>query len=102
MSKQFLIILSVLISVAGTAFSQSGKITGRVFNAINNEPIEFATVGIDGTSLGTSTDSAGNFVISGLQPGLYNLKVSSVGFKSKTIFEIQAMRIHAVLADVHI
>ncbi|MBX7139661.1 MAG: TonB-dependent receptor [Chitinophagales bacterium] len=100
MSKQFLIILSVLISVAGTAFSQSGKITGRVFNAINNEPIEFATVGIDGTSLGTSTDSAGNFVISGLQPGLYNLKVSSVGFKSKTIFEIQVSNSAPAQVDV--
>lgn len=100
MSKQFLIILSVLISVAGTAFSQSGKITGRVFNAINNEPIEFATVGIDGTSLGTSTDSAGNFVIAGLQPGLYNLKVSSVGFKSKTIFEIQVSNSAPAQVDV--
>ena len=100
MSKQFLYILAVLISIAGTAFSQSGKITGRVFNAINNEPIEFATVGIDGTSLGTSTDSAGNFVIAGLQPGLYNLKVSSVGFKSKTIFEIQVSNSAPAQVDV--
>jgi hypothetical protein len=71
------------------AFGQGGKIQGRVFNAINNESIEFATVGVEGTAFGTSTDSTGSFVLSGLQPGIYNLKISSVAFKPKTIFEIQ-------------
>src|SRR5262245_59291537 len=70
-------------------FAQAGIIRGRVFNAFNNEPIEYATAGIEGTSFGTTSDSTGNFEITGITPGLYNLQVSSIGFKSKTVFEIQ-------------
>ncbi|MCY7410427.1 MAG: TonB-dependent receptor [Chitinophagales bacterium] len=70
------------------SFAQNGIITGRVYNSINNEPVDFATIGIEGTTLGTTSNEAGKFEIGGLTPGLYNLQVTSVGYRSKTIFEI--------------
>ena len=76
----------ILLLIASHSFSQSAIIRGRVFNAINNEPIEFATVGVEQPTFGTTTDSSGHFEIKGLASGLYNLQVSSVGFKPKTIF----------------
>ena len=80
--------------------AQSGVARGRVFNSINNEPIEFATVGLTGTTFGTTTDTSGKFEIKNLQPGLYNVQVSNVGFKTKTIYEVQVS--NAVPAELNI
>ena len=40
---------------------QNVRVYGSVKNAINNTPISFANVVIDGTSKGTTTDIDGNF-----------------------------------------
>ncbi|MCS6916245.1 MAG: TonB-dependent receptor [Chitinophagales bacterium] len=60
-------------------------------DAVTHEGIAYATVGVQGTVVGTSTDSAGRFVLQGLAPGLYNVDISSVGYKSKTVFEVEVM-----------
>lgn len=85
---RYFMILIVLLSVSASAIGQSGIIRGKVFEAINNQPIEFATIIVQGTGNGSGTDSAGNFELKGLSPGLYNIQVSSVGYKPKTVFEI--------------
>ena len=76
-------------STAAKPAEKAGEMTGRVFNALNNQPLGFATVQLAGTEYGTQTDDRGTFVISGIPPGLYNVKVSLVGFAEKVINEIQ-------------
>ncbi len=71
------------------ALAQTGVIQGRIYNSINNQPLEFATVGVPGTSVGTTTDLDGNYKLENLEPGLYNLMVTYVGFQSKNVYEIQ-------------
>ena len=61
-------------------FAQTGIIQGRVINDKTNEPLEFATVQVQGTSLGAITSIEGTFTIKGVQPGFYNMIVSMVGF----------------------
>ena len=73
------------------ATSQTGIIKGVVTNVINNEPIGFATVQIVGTTQGQTTDESGKYEFTALQPGLYSLKVSFIGFKDETVFEIQVL-----------
>lgn len=82
------------------AAAQNGIIRGRVFDAFSNQPIEFATIVVQNTGLGGGTDSAGNYEITGLTPALYNIQVSSVGYKSKTIFEIQVTNAIPAQVDV--
>ncbi len=79
--------LLLLISV--TVFSQNGIIRGKVYNELNNEPIPFANVVIQGTTTGTTTDLDGNFEIKDLTPNLYNIVVSYLGFENKLIAEVQ-------------
>jgi hypothetical protein len=52
-----------------------------------------------GTDYGTVTDEEGNYIISNLAPGLYNVRASFIGFRSKTLFEIQVTLARAVRLD---
>lgn len=72
----------------GMLYAQTGLIQGKVLNAITNEALPFATVGIQGTTTGIATDINGEFKLPNLIPGNYNLEISLVGFKKKTLFDI--------------
>lgn len=81
--------LSILFSLSiAIASAQTGIIQGKVLNSITNEVLPFATVGIQGTTTGTATDINGEFKLPNLAPGNYNLEVSLVGFKKKTLFDV--------------
>lgn len=69
--------------------AQTGIIQGRVSNKINNETLPSAIVQIIGTDKGAQSDENGNYEITGLEPKLYSIKVSYVGFKDIQVFEIQ-------------
>ncbi len=71
------------------ALAQSGVIKGKVTDAINNEPIPFANILALGTDKGTATDVDGNYEISGLVPGLYDIRATYVGYNEQTAYEIQ-------------
>jgi hypothetical protein len=82
-----------------SSFAQDGEVRGRVFNPINNDGVPFANVVILGTDLGTVSDENGNYILSNIPPGLYNIRASFVGYRSKTFFEIQVTRARAVRLD---
>lgn len=76
---------SILITIAVMAFSlpaysQKGVIKGRVFDAYTNQPLPFTNVVIYGTTLGSTTDSDGNFMFTGIRPGFVRLQASMVGY----------------------
>ena len=71
-------------------YAQKGRIEGRVTQK-NNEPIPFANVVINGTTIGASTDFNGKFIITGIDPGFYQLKISSVGYKTLITQELQVI-----------
>ncbi len=79
---------------------QNGIIRGKVYNEVNNEPVAFANVVIQNTSIGTTTDLDGNFEITGLKPDLYNLVVSFLGFETKIIPEIQVTNARAAMLNI--
>ncbi len=77
--------LLIIVSLYSSAvFAQTGVVSGTVSSA---QPISFATVAIQNSKNGTSTDSAGRFKIEGLAPGKHTIIVSSLGYKtqSKTV-----------------
>ena len=81
-------------------FSQLGVIQGRVYNANNNQPVEFASVAIFGTSIGSISDLDGNFIFTGLEPGYIELRVSSVGFGTYVSEAILITNAKKVFIDV--
>lgn len=83
----FLTALFTTLTLA--SWSQTGIIQGKIADATSNEPIPFANVIIQGTTTGASSDLDGNYQIKGITPGLYNVQVSFLGYKSQTEYEVQ-------------
>lgn len=82
-----------------STYSQNGIIKGTVFNALNNEPIAFVSVAVQGTTFASLTDEKGNYEIKNLPIGEYNLTASYVGFETMTTFEIQVMNSKPATVD---
>ncbi len=83
----FSLLLGLMLSAALSA--QSGIIKGQVTDALNNEPIPFANVLLLGTDIGTTTDVDGNYEITGLEPKLYDVRASYLGYTNKAEYEVQ-------------
>ncbi len=95
-------ILFVSVFVLGflASSAQTGIIRGRVFNAINNESIPIAAITVEGLpNKAVASDLDGNYEITGLNPGLYNLTAQILGFETKTIYEIQVSNAKPAVAN---
>lgn len=77
--RLFFLSLGILLTL--NIWGQNGKITGRVFDAKNNEPLPFTNIIIWGTTIGSTSDLDGNFTFTGLEPGYVRLAATSVGFE---------------------
>ncbi len=96
-----LVLLALLVPAASLCLSaQSGVIFGTVSDAESNEGVPFATVVLQGTTTGTSTDENGDFRIENLEPSLYNLSFSSVGYQTEAKYEIRAYNNRETRVDV--
>lgn len=58
------------------------SIRGKVIDKNTRLPIEFANVALVGKQQGASTDSLGQFAIERIQPDIYRLEVSYVGYQT--------------------
>ena len=81
--------LSLLFSIS--AVSQNGKIKGTIVNATTNEPVEFAGIQVQGTTLGTTSQENGVFELTNVKSGFVRLVVSFIGFETTVSSEIQVM-----------
>ena len=68
--KHFCSIGLLFLLTAQQVLSQTGSISGRVYNEINNEPIPYANIVLDTIAAGTSSDESGAYRLDGLKPGI--------------------------------
>ncbi|MCY4172143.1 MAG: TonB-dependent receptor [Bacteroidetes bacterium] len=82
---QLLSFLLVLLFIAPDIFAQQGKIDGVVTDATTGETVPGASVVIEGTAQGASTQVDGYFFINNVRPGTYTLLVSFVGYTTQRV-----------------
>ncbi|MGH7494158.1 MAG: TonB-dependent receptor [bacterium] len=78
----FMLVISFLV-FRFNVFAQNpfhGNIAGKVTAAQTGEVLPGANVQIQGTVLGSTTDAEGIFIIKKLQPGIYTVRVSYIGY----------------------
>ncbi len=66
----------------GTGFA---NIKGKITDAVTGEVLAGATVIIGNTSIGTASNSDGDFLITNLKPGSYNVTFSYLGYINDTL-----------------
>lgn len=82
------------------SYAQNGTIKGKIVNQRNNDPIEFAGIQIDGTTMGTTSEEDGSFTFTGVKPGFVRLIVSFLGFETTVSSEVQVQGNQTVFVDV--
>ena len=71
-------------------FSQDTKsLQGRIIDSKSKEPLIGANVIIKGTAQGSATNVDGEFFITDLSQSMVKLQVSYIGYKTKTITDIE-------------
>jgi TonB-linked SusC/RagA family outer membrane protein len=76
--------------------NETRTVTGKVVDE-NNEPVIGASITVDGTNQGVSTDLDGNFTIS-VRPSA-SLTISSIGFNSQKVKVGNKSKIDVILSD---
>ncbi|MBR9920235.1 MAG: TonB-dependent receptor [Bacteroidetes bacterium] len=88
MFRNSITVLLVFFTFPGFLAAQTGIITGQITDAFTNEPVGFASIFLPESGGGTTSDIDGNYRIEGLKPGLYEVRVSFVGYNEQTKYEI--------------
>jgi hypothetical protein len=84
-----ILILFIHLAFVCLAFAQGGVLKGTVRDALNNNAISFANVFLLNTTNGTTTDIDGNFILENIKPGVYDVEISYLGYKTQTFFEAE-------------
>lgn len=85
----FFIFSSVIVN-AQPYNNPKGRISGKVIDAVTQQPVDYATVSISKAGAtspfdGVSTDPKGNFTLMNVSPGDYIVSVDFMGYKKKII-----------------
>ncbi len=70
-----------LLYTSNIVRGQNDTISGKVLNINNNKAVENAHVVILNSDIATITERSGKFLITGLKPGKYKIKVTHIGFE---------------------
>jgi hypothetical protein len=75
-------LLSILMLILPVTLAAQFKITGKVLDTGNTKPIVGASVFLNNTSVGTTTQNNGKFIINNIRSGQYELTVSILGYET--------------------
>ncbi|NOY89311.1 MAG: carboxypeptidase-like regulatory domain-containing protein, partial [FCB group bacterium] len=90
------IICVLLFLLTGISFgSVTGKITGVITDAANQQPLIGVTVAVQGTNWGAITDVDGRYNILNIPVGTYTLLITAVGYAKVEVTDVE---VHADLA----
>ncbi len=73
------------------------KITGKVIDSTTAAPLEYATItmflqGNKKPLTGTTTNEAGNFTLTGVPPGTFNVIVEFIGYQPFKISNLKVIQ----------
>lgn len=104
MRRLFILLFAVLTNNLLHAQSDiTGSIVGRLSDSeMNGEPLPFANVLIKGTSKGATTDMEGLYSITDLEPGVYTVIISFVGYETLELpnIKVAADKVTEVSTDL--
>jgi hypothetical protein len=92
-----------LAFVASIALAGSkGSITGAIFDERTGEKLVGVNVVVVGSSRGAATDLNGKYTIANLDPGVYSLRITYVGYTTKVITDATVRADESLKLDVSV
>lgn len=88
MIKFRLLTLLTFVLCSGSVLAQTGKITGFVTDS-EGEPLPGVSIVIEGTVQGAATSADGYYQILNVDPGVYTLKASFIGFATVLVENVE-------------
>src|SRR6187200_1551509 len=86
--KRLLFTLTALLGLVFVSFSQNEKLSGKVLNS-KNEPVVGASIKFEGSNTGAISGVDGDFTLTLAIGKKYTLVISSVGYETKTIQDVE-------------
>jgi len=74
--------LLILLYCQAVSAQTTGKISGKITDLTNGEPLIGANIMIVGTNFGAASDFNGDYYIINIPPGIYKVRASMVGYES--------------------
>lgn len=71
------------VTICGGLYAQTGKLSGRVIDSSTQKPLPFANVYLNNTTIGTTTDANGEFLLQNLPLGAAEIVCSFIGYVSQ-------------------
>lgn len=91
LTRSLTLAAAFLVLTVPTWAATSGKIAGTVVDAATGEPLQGATIRVDGTQLVTGADSDGEFYIINIPVGTHTLSVSIMGYEAFIITNVRVL-----------
>jgi outer membrane receptor protein involved in Fe transport len=107
MKKNLLLLISLLFFFLLFTQTQlyaggTGKITGKVTDAQTGEELIGINVLVEGTSTGAATGVDGTYIINNIEPGVYSLIFSGVGYQKQKVTEVRVSSDFTTSIDVQL
>lgn len=88
MYTKFILIALIFFSLRAFAQTPTQTIKGVVLDKASNHPVEFASVSVNSINMGSISDTLGNFILTNVPVGTYNIKISALGYETFLMTEI--------------
>lgn len=106
MKKFLLSILPAFLISFTVCFSAyagvTGKIAGKVTDSQSGEELIGINILIDGTTMGAATGIDGTYIINNIEPGVYTLVFSGVGFQKKIVKDVRVSSDFTTRIDIQL
>ncbi len=104
MKKTILSFLLVILLVDSYSMlgGTVGTLSGIVIEKGNRRPLSGANIILEGTQMGAAADLEGKFVIYNVPGGLYNVKVTMIGYQTQIIKNVRVIRDHKTKLEIEL
>lgn len=86
--NRFILFFFGLIILQVSYAQNTGSITGFIVDKSTQQPLEGASIKLDGTNKGAVADSLGKFRIANIPVKSYNIEISKIGYKTIVLYNI--------------
>ncbi len=76
------IIITILYTTFVCAQSRTAFVEGKIIDQYSRKPVEFVNILVVGTTIGSVTDSLGNFKLKDVPHGIVKFRISGLGYKT--------------------